>query len=126
MNILIAGAGKVGYNITKTLSSKHNVTIIDKNEKALEILKESLEVLTIKGDMRSPKPIWDWDFYIAVTNNDEINLISKLIAEEFLSIKKMHNKTYKHSIHIHQFSKIKHLPVHISSIAFNIFNPSLV
>jgi len=92
MNILIAGAGKVGYNIAKTLSSKHNVTIIDKNEKALEILKESLDVLTIKGDMRSPKTYMgleeEFDFYIAVTNNDEINLISKLIAEEFLSIEK--------------------------------------
>ncbi|MEO1927148.1 MAG: NAD-binding protein [Nautiliaceae bacterium] len=55
MNILIAGAEKVGYNIAKTLSLKHNVTI-DKNEKALEILKESLDILTIKSDMyNAPK-----------------------------------------------------------------------
>jgi len=36
MNIIIAGAGKVGFNLAKTLSIGHNVTVIDKNSQALD------------------------------------------------------------------------------------------
>ena len=90
MNILIAGAGKVGYNLAKALSNKHNVVIIDKNEKALEILKETLDVLTICADLRDARAYMgleeNFDFFIAVTNNDEINLISTIVTENMLEI----------------------------------------
>ncbi|WP_456479536.1 NAD-binding protein [Nautilia sp.] len=90
MNILIAGAGKVGYNIAKALSHKHNVVIIDKNEKALEMLKETLDVLTICADLRDSRAYMGlekkFDFFIAVTNNDEINLISTIVTENILDI----------------------------------------
>jgi len=90
MNILIAGAGKVGYNIAKALSNKHNVVIIDKNEKALEMLKETLDVLTICADLRDARAYMGleekFDFFIAVTNNDEINLISTIVTENILDI----------------------------------------
>jgi len=90
MNILIAGAGKVGYNIAKALSNKHNVVIIDKNEKALEMLKETLDVLTICADLRDARAYMGleekFDFFISVTNNDEINLISTIVTEDTLDI----------------------------------------
>jgi len=90
MNILIAGAGKVGYNLSKILSKEHNVTVIDNNQDALEKLEENIDVFTIAGDLRNAKVYThlkeDFDFFIAVTNNDEINIISSLIADNFLSI----------------------------------------
>ena len=90
MNILIAGAGKVGYNLAKALSNKHNVVIIDKNEKALEMLKETLDVLTICADIRDARAYMglkeNFDFFIVVTNNDEINLISTIVTENMLEI----------------------------------------
>jgi trk system potassium uptake protein TrkA len=90
MNILIAGAGKVGYNLAKALSNKHNVVIIDKNEKALEMLKETLDVLTICADIRDARAYMglkeNFDFFVAVTNNDEINLISTIVTENMLEI----------------------------------------
>ncbi|GAB6074286.1 NAD-binding protein [Nautilia lithotrophica] len=90
MNILIGGAGKVGYNVAKALSNKHNVVIIDKNEKALEMLKETLDVLTICADLRDSRAYMGleekFDFFIAVTNNDEINLISTIVTENILDI----------------------------------------
>jgi len=90
MNILIGGAGKVGYNIAKTLSPKHNVVIIDKNENALETLKESLDVLTICADLRDARAYMGlekkFDFFITVTNHDEINLISTIVTENILDI----------------------------------------
>jgi len=90
MNILIAGAGKVGYNVAKALSNKHNVVIIDKNEKALDMLKESLDVLAICADVRDVRAYMGleekYDFFIAVTNNDEINLISTIVVNDILEV----------------------------------------
>jgi len=90
MNILIGGAGKVGYNLAKALSNTHNVVIIDKNKKALEMLKETLDVLTICADLRNSKAYMglekEFDFFIAVTNNDEINLISTIVINDILNI----------------------------------------
>ena len=90
MNIIIGGAGKVGYNIAKALSNKHNVIIIDKNAKALEMLKETLDVMTICADLRDARTYMGleekFDFFIAVTNNDEINLISTLVTDGLIDI----------------------------------------
>jgi len=90
MDILIGGAGKVGYNLAKALCDKHNVIIIDKNEKALDMLKETLDVMTICADLRDARAYMGlekkFDFFIAVTNNDEINLISTIVTEELLEL----------------------------------------
>jgi trk system potassium uptake protein TrkA len=91
MNIVIIGAGKVGYNIAKTLHQKHNVTIIDKNPKAFETITETLDIMPIVGDIRDPKTYSqleeEIDFLIAVTDNDEINLISSIILKDKCEIK---------------------------------------
>ena len=50
MNIIIAGAGRVGYDWAKTLSPYHNIVLIDKNDLALNSMQESLDVLPILGN----------------------------------------------------------------------------
>jgi len=115
MDILIAGAGKVGYNIAKLLSKKHNITIIDKNEENLNYISESLDILTIHGDLRDSLTFQNlnekYDYYIAVTNTDEINILSALIIDDFSQIKnkilRIHNTSYSltslpEKINIHQ------------------------
>ncbi|WP_457561114.1 NAD-binding protein [Caminibacter sp.] len=90
MEILIVGAGKVGYFLAKALHNNHNVTIIDKNEKALEKIVENLDVLTINKDIRDPNIARvlneQYDYLINVTNNDEINIVSNLILTNKLNI----------------------------------------
>jgi len=85
MNILIAGAGKVGYNLAKSLSKNNDVTIVDTNIKALEKLQETLDVMSIYGSIIEHKTFLGldtkFDFFIAVTDNDEINLVSTLIVD---------------------------------------------
>lgn len=93
MDIIIAGAGIVGFRLAKSLSKHHNVIIMDKNEEALEKLQESIDVLTISGDVQDPKSYRFLerkiiDIFIAVTDNDEINLISSIIASEKIDVKK--------------------------------------
>lgn len=89
MNIIIAGAGRVGYRLAGTLSHKHDVTIIDRNEAALQRLQESIDVFTLVGDIEDPDtygPLKNhhFDIFIAVTDNDEANILSTLIAGDVI------------------------------------------
>jgi len=101
MNIIIAGAGKVGFNLAKTLSIGHNVTIIDKNPDALYRIQESLDILPLKGDLEESKT-YDYfketpiDLFIAVTNEDNVNLISTMIADSVLKIDRTFVRLQKH------------------------------
>lgn len=92
MNILIAGAGMVGFRLAKALSSKHSVILVDKNESALEKIQENIDVLTVPGNVEDPnsyKAIEDKniDIFIAVTDTDETNLVSSIIVSEKINVK---------------------------------------
>ena len=107
MNIIIAGAGKVGFNLAKTLLIGHNVTVVDKNLKALNRIQESLDILALEGDVEDyatytkiiDKKV---DLFIAVTNIDNVNLVSTLIADSILDIKRkfirLHNHFYEDDV----------------------------
>ncbi len=91
MNIVIAGAGKVGFFLAKELMGDNEVTLIDSNLETIKNLEESLDVLTIYGDVEDPdlyKNIQkDVDLFVAVTNSDEVNLLSSLIIDNICNIK---------------------------------------
>ena len=58
MNILIAGAGKVGMALTDELSSEgHDITLVDKNSKVLEDALGKYDVITLEGNSASRNPI---------------------------------------------------------------------
>ena len=93
MNIIIAGAGRVGYNLARALSTNHNVTVIDRNSEALLRLQESIDMLPIHGDIENPETYQklidkESDLFIAVTDLDEANLLSTLIADDAIDIKR--------------------------------------
>jgi trk system potassium uptake protein TrkA len=89
VNIIIAGAGRVGYRLAGTLSHRHNVTIIDQRPSALQQLQESIDVFTIAGNIEDPDtyaPLKNrrFDIFIAVTDSDEANILSTLIAGDVI------------------------------------------
>jgi len=93
MNIVIAGAGKVGFNLAKTLSIGNNVTIIDKNSEALYRIQESLDIMPLGGDVEDVKTYEGFrekqiDLFIAVTNIDNVNLVATVVADTVLNIKR--------------------------------------
>ena len=93
MDIIIAGAGRVGFNLARTLSIGHNVTIIDRNADALHRLQETLDILPIHGDIEDPRTYRklidkEADLFIAVTDTDEANLISTLIVDDTIDVKR--------------------------------------
>lgn len=88
MNIIIVGAGKVGYTLAKYLSVEmDNVTIIDNNWEALERINNNLDVMCVKGNCTSLKVlneagIRDADLLISVTNSDELNMLCSLAGKK--------------------------------------------
>ncbi|SFV58269.1 Trk system potassium uptake protein TrkA [hydrothermal vent metagenome] len=93
MDIIIAGAGTVGYSLAQTLSFKHNVIVIDKDIDKLNKLDEDIDILVIYGDIENPKTYQTLnldtvDLFIAVTDSDEANLLSTLIVEDVVEVKR--------------------------------------
>jgi len=93
MNIMIAGAGTVGYSLAQALSYRHNVIVIDKSREKLNQLEEEIDVLVMQGDSENPKTyqalqIDSIDLFIAVTDSDEANLLSTLMVEDVLEVKR--------------------------------------
>jgi len=92
MEIIIAGAGKVGYHLAKTLSIYHNITIIDKNLEAISRIQDDLDILAIHGNIENPQVFLKCskkiDYFIAVTTIDEINIISSLIIDDIIEVDK--------------------------------------
>ena len=91
MLIVIAGAGEVGFELAKSLSEKNDVYVIDKDKEKLERFAD-LDVITIRGNsgnlnVLKEAKIEKADYFLAVTGNDEINLISALAAKKLGSKK---------------------------------------
>ena len=94
MNIIICGAGRVGFTISKLLSEQnHSITIIDQSSDDIQKINESLDVKAIVGKATSPSILEkantnDADMIIAVTKNDEINMLICQIAYSIFKVPK--------------------------------------
>ncbi len=93
MDIMIAGAGTVGYSLAQTLSHKHNVIVVDKEVQTLNRLDDDIDIMTLLGNIEDPKTFQklnsgSLDLFIAVTDSDEANLLSSLIIDDILHVKK--------------------------------------
>ncbi len=86
MKIIILGAGQVGGTLAENLASEDNdITIIDSNDARLRELQDRLDIGVVNGEASHPDVlvqagIEDADLIIAVTNNDETNMIGCQIA----------------------------------------------
>lgn len=87
MKVVIVGAGEVGYHIASRLALEHKeVVVIDKNADAIRRVAENMDVQTITGSGSSPSVLKDAGIHqaeilLAVTNQDETNLVACLMAD---------------------------------------------
>ena len=94
MNILICGAGKVGFSISKQLSAQgHSVTVIDQSSEDIKKINETQDVKGIVGRASFPSVLENAgaanaDMIIAVTRNDETNMIICQLAHSLFNINK--------------------------------------
>ena len=88
MYIIVAGGGKVGYYLTKTLLSEgYEVLLIEKNPEKVEIFQERFGAVLVEGDAAEAGVLASAgagraDVVIAVTGEDEDNLVICQIAKK--------------------------------------------
>ena len=90
MKILILGAGRVGSTVAESLVSESNdITVVDIVSGQLALLQDRLDLRVVVGNASYPSVLKragaeDADMILAVTESDEINLVScKLAASLF-------------------------------------------
>lgn len=88
MNVIIVGAGEVGFHIADRLSKEgHDVTVIERTREKEQFLKAKLNALVVRGSGAGAETleqagIAGADLFIAVTDQDEVNLVACMLAHE--------------------------------------------
>ena len=88
MNIIIVGDGKVGATLVEHLSIEgHNVVVIDRDQKNVEQIVNSFDVMGICGngancEIQLEAGVDSADLFIAATSSDELNILSCLMAKK--------------------------------------------
>ncbi len=94
MNIIICGAGKVGYSISKQLTAQgHSITIVDQSSDDIKKINDTQDVKGIVGKATLPSVLEnagaaEADMIIAVTRNDDTNMIVCQLASSLFNIPK--------------------------------------
>ncbi|MBQ3696177.1 MAG: Trk system potassium transporter TrkA [Alphaproteobacteria bacterium] len=94
MKVIIVGAGQVGIALAKYLRTEdHAVVLIDTQKEALSHLAEQLDIQTIVGSGTSPTVLSragakDADVLLAVTGNDNVNIICCVLAKTLFQVNK--------------------------------------
>jgi len=103
MYIIIAGAGVVGFHIASLLTEEeHEIALLDQSEVALENVRQQLDVKTLLGNAATPKVLREAEVHraaliIAVTNNDETNMLTCFLAKELgaeMTVARVRNPEY--------------------------------
>ena len=94
MNIIICGAGRVGFTIAKILGEQgHSITVLDQSSEDIQKINDTLDVKAIVGKATYPSILEkanasEADMIIAVTRNDEINMLICQIAFSIFKVPK--------------------------------------
>ena len=86
MKIIILGANQVGSALAETLANEANdITVVDADNERLRVLKDHIDIGTITGQASHPDVLIraggeDADMIIAVTENDEVNMVACRVA----------------------------------------------
>jgi len=87
--ILLLGLGGIGFYLAKRFANEeYAVTVIERNAKIIAQAEQQFDARFIKGDAMS-MACWheagasDFDYLIAVTNDDTVNMMASLIANKF-------------------------------------------
>jgi trk system potassium uptake protein TrkA len=85
--IMIAGGGNIGAGLARILEKNHQVKLIERSPKRAEYLASDLnDTLVFTGDSSDQELLMEehidqFDVFIAVTNDDEANIMSSLLAK---------------------------------------------
>ena len=92
MNIVILGAGEVGYHIASRLATEgNNVSVVDQDAERLQVIADAMDVKTVCGSASYPRILEqagaeNADLLIAVTTNDEVNMLACQVAHTLFKV----------------------------------------
>lgn len=109
MEIIIIGAGDIGYQLAKRLSvEKYNISLIESDGSLVEYAADSLDAFVIEGSGSSLEKLKEagvenCDVMAALTDNDEVNILACKIAKKFgceTTIARVRNPEFLNNQHI--------------------------
>ena len=122
MKVIVCGAGQVGFNIAKQLAAEHNdVTVIDHSPDLIRKISDTLDVQGMVGHASHPDVLEragasDADMIIAVTQNDEVNMVACQVAHSLfnlpMKVARIRTQNYLHPQWLNLFSR-DHLPIDV-------------
>lgn len=85
--IIIAGGGNIGERLAESIESRYQVKVIEHNQNRCNYLAQRLSnTVVIRGnssdqDLLLEENVEDADLFLAVTNDDEANIMSSMLAK---------------------------------------------
>ncbi len=85
--VIIAGGGNIGYRLSKTLEKDYRIKLIEHNEERATFLSENLSSTVVLHGSATDKSLLEeenienTDVFCALTNDDEVNIMSSLLAK---------------------------------------------
>jgi trk system potassium uptake protein TrkA len=98
MKVVVAGAGTLGRRVTRYVSEKHDVVLIEKDRGRFAALEQEFdgwkEVRVLLGDIDEPSILLEAgvdraDVFVAATGDDEDNLVGCLLAKNEFKVKRV-------------------------------------
>ncbi|GJM11990.1 MAG: Trk system potassium transport protein TrkA [Pseudohongiella sp.] len=86
--LMIAGGGNIGMRLAESVEDRYQVKIIERNPERCAFISESLNhAIVLNGeasqrDLLIEENISDTDVFLALTNDDEANIMSSLLAKK--------------------------------------------
>ncbi|TVP44114.1 MAG: Trk system potassium transporter TrkA [Mongoliibacter sp.] len=115
MNIVIAGAGDMGYHLSERLSFENkDITLVDLDKDALDYASAHLDVLTVLGDATSIEilknaNVANANMFMAVTTSEKTNILAAILAKQLGAkrvIARVRNHDYLNPEHDQYFKNI--------------------
>lgn len=99
-DIVVIGCGRVGSQLAEGLSlSGHNVSVIDKDPAAFELLGSDFNGVTVLGvgfdvETLEKAGIEDCDVLVACTQSDNVNLMACEVAQRLCGVERVIARLY--------------------------------
>jgi trk system potassium uptake protein TrkA len=85
--VIIAGGGNIGMRLATAIEGQYQVKIVERNEKRAKLLSESLDrAIVLLGDAADEELLLEesidsTDVFCALTNDEEANILSAMLAK---------------------------------------------
>ena len=122
MKVIICGAGQVGWQIARHLSSERNdVTVVDNNAELVRRATETLDVNGVTGHASYPDVLEragarDAEMIIAATHSDEVNMVTCQVAHSVFAVQRkiarLRAQSYLDAIYSDLYRR-DHLPIDV-------------